>query len=117
MVQLTGVGTIVFNRPEDKDEGMYQCFAENEYGTSLSIVYNLREAKLKVGLDSTCSSRLRTRARVGVFVCVCACACSRLCVCSVFIELRRCLRACVCVCVGGMVVMEWTDGCRCIVCV
>ncbi|XP_046363410.2 neuroglian-like isoform X3 [Haliotis rufescens] len=47
MVQLANVGTIVINRPEDKDEGIFQCFAENDYGTSATININLREAKLK----------------------------------------------------------------------
>ncbi|XP_046562212.1 neuroglian-like isoform X3 [Haliotis rubra] len=47
MVQLANVGTIVINRPEDKDEGIFQCFAENDYGKSATININLREAKLK----------------------------------------------------------------------
>ncbi|KAK7102380.1 neuroglian-like isoform X2 [Littorina saxatilis] len=47
VVQLANVGTIVITRPEDKDEGIFQCFAKNSYGTSLSININLREAKLK----------------------------------------------------------------------
>ncbi|KAL3853061.1 hypothetical protein ACJMK2_016641 [Sinanodonta woodiana] len=46
VVQLPNQGTIVFNRPEDKDEGIYQCFAINNYGTSISIKVNLRVAKL-----------------------------------------------------------------------
>ena len=47
MVQLANVGTIVINRPEDKDEGIYQCFADNGYGVSASKNFNLRQAKLK----------------------------------------------------------------------
>ncbi|KAK7102376.1 neuroglian-like isoform X2 [Littorina saxatilis] len=47
VVQLANKGTIVFSKPEDKDEGIYQCKATNDYGTSLSIKFNLREAKLK----------------------------------------------------------------------
>jgi hypothetical protein len=37
----------VFNKPEDKDEGIFQCFADNGYGISASVKINLREAKLK----------------------------------------------------------------------
>lgn len=48
VVQLANVGTIVITKPEDKDEGIFQCFAKNSFGTSLSININLREAKLKV---------------------------------------------------------------------
>ena len=36
----------MFNAPEDKDEGIYQCFADNGYGVSASVKCNLREAKL-----------------------------------------------------------------------
>ncbi|XP_055958104.1 neuroglian isoform X1 [Patella vulgata] len=46
MVQLPNVGTIVINRPEDKDEALYQCFADNGYGISATININLRIAKL-----------------------------------------------------------------------
>ncbi|XP_050412764.2 neuroglian [Patella vulgata] len=46
VVQLPNVGTIVINRPEDKDEGVYQCFADNGYGKSATININLRIAKL-----------------------------------------------------------------------
>ena len=46
VVQLPNQGTIVFNAPEDKDEGIYQCFADNGYGVSASTKCNLREAKL-----------------------------------------------------------------------
>lgn len=46
VVQLPNQGTLVFNRPEDRDEGMYQCFASNNYGTSVSIIVTLRQAKL-----------------------------------------------------------------------
>jgi receptor-type tyrosine-protein phosphatase zeta len=47
MVQLPDEGTIVINRPESKDEGIFQCLAINEHGTSASINVNLREAMLK----------------------------------------------------------------------
>ncbi|XP_045166223.2 neuroglian-like isoform X1 [Mercenaria mercenaria] len=47
VVQLPNQGTIVFNSPEDKDEGIFQCFADNGYGISASVKINLREAKLK----------------------------------------------------------------------
>ena len=46
VVQLPNAGTIVFNAPEDKDEGIYQCFATNDLGVSASVKINLREAKL-----------------------------------------------------------------------
>lgn len=46
-VQMQDEGTIIINRPEDKDEGFYQCFAENHYGRAASIKFNMREAKLK----------------------------------------------------------------------
>ena len=36
----------MFNAPEGKDEGIYQCFADNGYGVSASVKCNLREAKL-----------------------------------------------------------------------
>ncbi|KAK6177081.1 hypothetical protein SNE40_015258 [Patella caerulea] len=46
MVQLPNVGTIVIIRPEERDEGVYQCFADNGYGKSATININLRIAKL-----------------------------------------------------------------------
>ena len=46
VVQLPNNGTIVFNSPGDNDEGIYQCFADNGYGLSVSVKSNLREAKL-----------------------------------------------------------------------
>jgi len=46
IVQLPGQGTIVFNRPEAKDEGIYQCFADNGYGVATTIRVSLREALL-----------------------------------------------------------------------
>ncbi|PVD25027.1 hypothetical protein C0Q70_15524 [Pomacea canaliculata] len=61
VVQLPDVGTIVFIRPEDRDEGIFQCFATNNYGVSASIKVNLREAKLKnfqIGSDTTLTPRL-----------------------------------------------------------
>ncbi|XP_052085471.1 neuroglian-like isoform X2 [Mytilus californianus] len=47
VVQLFDSGTMVFNRPEDKDEGIFQCNAINEHGTSTTINVNLREAMLE----------------------------------------------------------------------
>lgn len=47
VVQLPYSGTIVITKPEDKDEGIFQCVAYNTFGKSLSIRINLREAKLK----------------------------------------------------------------------
>ncbi|XP_076113195.1 neuroglian-like [Mytilus galloprovincialis] len=46
MVQLFDSGTIIFIRPEAKDEGIFQCNAINEHGTSTTINVNLREAML-----------------------------------------------------------------------
>ncbi|WAR25432.1 NRG-like protein [Mya arenaria] len=46
VVQLPNQGTIVFNAPEDKDEGIFQCFADNGYGVAASVRVNFREAKL-----------------------------------------------------------------------
>ncbi|WAR25428.1 NRG-like protein, partial [Mya arenaria] len=46
VVQLPGQGTLVFNTPEDKDEGIYQCFADNGYGVVVSVQVKFREAKL-----------------------------------------------------------------------
>uniref|UniRef100_A0A0B7A4I7 Neuroglian n=1 Tax=Arion vulgaris TaxID=1028688 RepID=A0A0B7A4I7_9EUPU len=46
VVQLPGKGTLVINSPEDKDEGIFQCFAINSFGISASIKCNLRQAKL-----------------------------------------------------------------------
>ncbi|WAR25594.1 NRG-like protein [Mya arenaria] len=47
VVQIPNQGTIVFSRPESKDEGIFQCFADNGYGIVASIKVNLREAKLE----------------------------------------------------------------------
>ncbi|XP_048738673.2 neuroglian-like isoform X2 [Ostrea edulis] len=45
-VQLSDEGTIVINAPEDKDEGIFQCIADNNFGISVSINVNFREGKL-----------------------------------------------------------------------
>lgn len=39
-------GTLVFTRPDQVDEGLYQCFAENMYGTSVSNAVFLRKSEL-----------------------------------------------------------------------
>ena len=39
-------GTLVFGKPESIDEGLYQCFAQNDHGTSLSNAVFLRKAEL-----------------------------------------------------------------------
>ncbi|CAD5115432.1 DgyrCDS4407 [Dimorphilus gyrociliatus] len=41
-----GKGTLIFAKPETRDEGIYQCFAENEGGTSISIKVYMRRAIL-----------------------------------------------------------------------
>ncbi|XP_055880517.1 neuroglian-like isoform X3 [Biomphalaria glabrata] len=47
VVLQKAVGTLIINSPEDKDEGIYQCFASNSFGTAASIKFNLRMAKLE----------------------------------------------------------------------
>lgn len=47
VVQLPNQGTLVFNKPEPKDEGIFQCFADNGYGVSASLKVNFREGTLK----------------------------------------------------------------------
>lgn len=47
MVQVDDEGTLVFNRVEDKDEGIFQCTASNSLGRSLSHKVILMEAKLE----------------------------------------------------------------------
>ncbi len=37
-----GVGTLIFARPIERDEGIYQCFAENEVGISVTVKIDLR---------------------------------------------------------------------------
>ncbi|XP_067134439.1 neuroglian-like [Centruroides vittatus] len=39
-------GTLVFTEPEDIDEGLYQCFAKNSHGTSVSNSVFLRRYEL-----------------------------------------------------------------------
>lgn len=39
-----GVGTLIFARPLERDEAIYQCFAKNQVGTSISIKVDLRKA-------------------------------------------------------------------------
>ncbi|XP_035227979.1 neuroglian-like isoform X2 [Stegodyphus dumicola] len=39
-------GTLYVNKPIDTDEGIYQCFAENIYGTSVSVAVHLKKAEL-----------------------------------------------------------------------
>lgn len=41
-------GTLKFGRMQNEDYGTYQCFATNEYGTSLSKPFKVKESsKLK----------------------------------------------------------------------
>jgi len=42
-----GVGTLIFARPLDRDEAIYQCFAKNTAGTALTVKINLRQAILE----------------------------------------------------------------------
>lgn len=39
-------GTLIFTKPDNVDEGLYQCFAENEYGISMSNSVFLRRSEL-----------------------------------------------------------------------
>jgi len=39
-----GVGTLIFARPLERDEGIYQCLAQNQVGTALTVKINLRQA-------------------------------------------------------------------------
>lgn len=39
-------GTLVFTKPDHVDEGLYQCFAENIHGTSVSNAVFLRKSEL-----------------------------------------------------------------------
>lgn len=44
--KLQNHGTLVFNTFEASDVGIYQCFANNTYGTAVSLTSFVREAKL-----------------------------------------------------------------------
>ncbi len=46
-----GVGTLIFARPLERDEGIYQCFAENDVGVALSVKVNLRIASEFIGTE------------------------------------------------------------------
>ena len=39
-------GTLIFTKPENVDEGLYQCFAENDHGTSMTNSVFLRRSEL-----------------------------------------------------------------------
>ena len=41
-----GVGTLIFARPLERDEAIYQCFADNGVGIALSVKVDLRKAGL-----------------------------------------------------------------------
>ena len=38
-----GVGTLIFADPLERDEALYQCFAENDVGIALTVKINLRQ--------------------------------------------------------------------------
>lgn len=44
--QKPKLGTLIFTKPDNVDEGLYQCFAENEFGTSMSNSVFLRRSEL-----------------------------------------------------------------------
>ena len=37
-------GSFVINSPSDEDEGVYQCFATNQYGTAMTVKSRLKKA-------------------------------------------------------------------------
>lgn len=44
--QKPKLGTLIFTKPENVDEGLYQCFAENDHGVSMSNSVFLRRSEL-----------------------------------------------------------------------
>ncbi|KAG9509224.1 Neuroglian [Fragariocoptes setiger] len=44
--QKPKLGTLIFTKPDYVDEGLYQCFAENEHGISMSNSVFLRKSEL-----------------------------------------------------------------------
>ena len=40
-----GLGTLVIDKPNEDHEGVYQCFADNMYGTALSQKTLLKRAR------------------------------------------------------------------------
>jgi len=44
--QKPKLGTLIFTKPDNVDEGLYQCFAENEHGISMSNSVFLRRSEL-----------------------------------------------------------------------
>lgn len=44
--QKPKLGTLIFSKPDNVDEGLYQCFAENEFGISMSNSVFLRRSEL-----------------------------------------------------------------------
>lgn len=42
-----GVGTLIFANPLERDEALYQCFAQNTVGTALTVKIDLRKAILE----------------------------------------------------------------------
>ena len=42
-----GVGTLIFARPLERDEAIYQCFAQNQVGIALTVKIDLRMAILE----------------------------------------------------------------------
>lgn len=49
--QQSNSGTLVFTKPDDIDEGIYQCLAENEHGISVSNSVFLRKSELNSFAD------------------------------------------------------------------
>ena len=45
--QWPNTGTLIINNPQVDDDGMYQCFATNKFGTSVSYKVNLRRGDLE----------------------------------------------------------------------
>ncbi|XP_023211020.1 neuroglian-like [Centruroides sculpturatus] len=49
--QQAGIGTLLFTKPDDIDEGIYQCLAENEHGIAVSNTVFLRKSELNSFAD------------------------------------------------------------------
>lgn len=57
-----GVGTLIFANPLKRDEAQYQCFAENQVGTAITVKINLRQAYLEPFITT---STINHRPRLG----------------------------------------------------
>lgn len=51
--QKPGEGTLIISHPQDEDQGQYQCFAKNEFGTATSNSVLVQKASLNAFKDAT----------------------------------------------------------------